>query len=231
MRWSEITETRAGVLYHGYKDPEHFASAMERDSMLGTTTQRWWDDGGRLKDDHPDYDTSNWMKGLSLTRDPIFAMQWGRIIIAVDPAIIRQRHKIIPFNWGYSIPERNGGTDQDHKREREEFVVTHKGDQYRFPDGEMDHKRFRQPEGEVKGLSRYLRGIWVCKSMVWDEPGERHPMSAYFQNKMREAGMPIEQVIAHPMFKGYFQAGGYPVRVEPKFIKLDGPPMIHPPRN
>ena len=230
MRWREISESREGVLYHGYKDPEHFASAMARDSMLGTTTQRWWKDGSRLKDDHPDYDTSNWMKGISLTRDPHFAMQWGRVIIAVDRNIVAQRHKIIPFNWGYSIPARYDTSPQDHKREREEFVMTHKGGDYRDEEGQMDHNQFRQPEGEIKGLSKYLRGIWLDKSMVWDDPNDRHPLSAYHQQKMRAAGLPIEQVIAHPLFQGYVQAGGHPVRLPPTFVKLDGPPLIHPPK-
>lgn len=228
MRWSEITESREGVLYHGYKEPEHFASAMARDSLLGTASQRWWGDGSRLKDDHPDYDTSNWMKGVSLTRDPHYAMMWGRIIIAVDRSIIAQRHKIIPFNWGYSIPDRLGGNDpQNSKREREEFVMTHKGGQYRHEDGTMDHQRFREPEGEIKGLSRYLRGIWIDKAMVWDNPTDKHPLSSYHQRKMRKAGLPVEQIIAHPLFKGYFQAGGYPERLPPKFVSLEGPPLIH----
>ena len=231
MRWVEIKEGRDAVLYHGYSDPENFASAMQRDSMLGTTTQRWWDDGKRRKDDDPEYDTSNWMKGLSFTRDPRFAMQWGRVMIAVDQSIIAQRHKMIPFNWGYSIPDRNypGGSRQEHKREREEFAVTHQGDQYRHEDGTMDHQRFRQPEGEIKGLSKYLRGIWLDRTVVWDDPQDRHPLSSYFQRKMSEAGMPVSQIIAHPLFKGYYRGATFlgQQRTTPGFTKLDAPPLIH----
>lgn len=233
MRWSEITEGRDALLYHGYSDPENFAHAMQRDAMLGTTTQRWWDDGKRRKDDDPEYETSNWMKGLSFTRDPRFAMQWGRIMIAVDQRIIAQRHQMVPFNWGYSIPDHNydGGRRQEHKREREEFAVTHKGDQYRREDGTMDQNRFRQPEGEITGLSKYLRGIWLDRNMVWDDPEDRHPLSAYFQRKMKEAGMPVSEIITHPLFKGYYRGSWFLGQKKdgkgPNFIQLDAPPLIH----
>lgn len=229
MRWVEITEGRDALLYHGYNDPENFVTAMKTDQMAGFTTQRYWDDGKRRKDNDPEYQGSNWMKGVSFTRDPRFAMRWGRVMIAVDQSIIAQRHKMVPFNWGYSIPEREHGIRQDHKREREEFAITHMGDQYNRDDGVFDYHRFKKPEGAIKNLSKFLRGIWLDRTIVWDDPQDRHPMSEYFQKKLADAGMPVEQIIAHPLFKGYYRGAillGQDNDGPPAFVKLENP-LIH----
>lgn len=70
------------------------------------------------------------MKGISTTRDIEYAKGWGDVIYLLDKDKIRQHFKVIPYSWGYSIPQSSTpGMGQTlfhkfrHKREREEFIV------------------------------------------------------------------------------------------------------------
>lgn len=184
MRYSEIILERelSNILYHGYKDLNYAIHAFTENKMVGGSVQRFWADGKRRKDDDPTYETSYWMKGVSFTRDIYYAKTWGSVVIAVDKSKISQRYKIIPYNWGFSIPSGNFA-----KREREEFVVTKMTfDRYQQPDDEtrMDIKRFMKPEGEISPLSSFLLGVWVIDD---------------FRNKKN-----LQIIFDNPKFKGFY---------------------------
>lgn len=212
MRYHELVEGRDAPLYRGFSELKYFAQAMRENRLVGSSSQRYWDDGRRRKDDEPDYRDSNWMKGLSFTRDKHFAMRWGGAVIAVDQSKIAQRNKIVPFNWGYSIANIPGDKPQHHKREREEFVITHKGGTY-----EDDTLGFLAPQGEIQNLSSFLLGIWLDIDVATQD---------YLQELLKEGGYPVEKVIRHPAFQGY-----YDYDPGTKKVRLFGPvtvtPIIH----
>jgi hypothetical protein len=190
MRYVEIiSEGRDAPLFRGYKDKEFAIKAIEDNEIVGSTTQRFWPDGKRRKDNEPDYQSSYWMKGASFTRDFNYAASWGCVVLEIDQIILTQRTKIMPLNWGYSIPSGN-----DHKREREEFAITKKTpDTYNDidADGEeiptkFNYKRFSKPEGAIKNLDKMLLGIYV------DWRKMDHPEK-------------IKILLDHPKFKGLYK--------------------------
>ena len=69
MKYIEIFEGRDAPLYHSYRDIAFAILAIKNNEIAATSTQRFWKDGRRLKDDNTDYYSSFWMKGVSTTRD------------------------------------------------------------------------------------------------------------------------------------------------------------------
>lgn len=206
MRYHELFESKSAPLYRAV-NLEYVGQMFRDDKLVGSTTQRYWDDGKRRKDNDPEYQNSNWMKGMSFTRDRRFAMSWGEFVMAVDQEKLAHRNKIIPFNWGYSIP-----SDNHHKREREEFVLTHKGGQYNFPDeegGGFDQKSFRKPEGEIKGFDDMLLGFWLEIDLLTF----RHDIS-----KLEQGGTSVEELIKHPKFKGWYERPSRGGIKNPRFV-------------
>jgi len=117
MKIHQLIEGRDAPLYHGVS-AYYAIEQLQKNRIEGRTTQRFWPDGRRLKDNHPDYNDSFWLKGISLTRSLAYAQHMGGVVYVLDQAKLTQRYKIIPHNWGYSIPQGN-----HHKREQEEFLV------------------------------------------------------------------------------------------------------------
>lgn len=185
MRFREIiTEGRDAPLYLGFKDSHWAVQALSQNRLAAKSTQRFWDDGKRRKDNDPEYENSYWMKGISLTRDLRFAMSWGDVTFRLNQNWLSKRYKIIPFNWGYSIP----GEIKNHKREREEFLVV-KSTKDRYLNSEeegggRDVHRFVGVEGYVGPLSQFLDGIYVHISIA----------SSPNSKSLRD----------HPKFLGYF---------------------------
>jgi len=107
------------------------------------------------------------MKGLSMTRDLEFALNWCEIIFVMDQDQLTHNYKIIPFNWMYSIP---GSVSR--KKEREEFLVVKSTpdtymDQDEYDDEpRFDVKRFTSIEAYVNNLSRYLTGIYISDNAM-----------------------------------------------------------------
>lgn len=58
----KIEEVEA-PLYHAISI-EHFLRALEKNELEGRTTQRYWLDGIRRKDNDPLYETSKWMNRI-----------------------------------------------------------------------------------------------------------------------------------------------------------------------
>jgi hypothetical protein len=182
----QLNESTNSFVYLGFREVEWATLALENNRLIAKSTQRFWDDGKRRKDDDPEYRNSYWMKGISTTRDLYFAQSWGDVAFKLNKDWITKRYKIIPFNWGYSIPEK--GIKQHHKREREEFIVLKSNkDKYLLPDDEgggLDTVRFMSPEGTISPLSSFLEGIYL------------HVIA--FKNPKSEL------IINHPKFRGYY---------------------------
>lgn len=112
------------LVWHGmYK--EKFDKLVENDfNMQAYTTQRYWEDGKLRKDNAPDYNTSFWYHGWSISRSKAVSAAFGEILWAMDLNEIKKEFKTIPISWNFTIRNLK---NQDHKREQEEFVIAHKG--------------------------------------------------------------------------------------------------------
>ena len=87
-----------------------------------------------------------------------------------------------------------------HKKEREEFIVVKATpDDYGYDandGGKFDRERFNSPEGSIKPLSSFLKGIYVNTYIA------RTGKSFYPSESM-------EQILSHPKLKGYFLSPTY----------------------
>ena len=95
MRFREIiNEGRDASLFHGYSKPSFAILALNNNEMAATSSQRFWADGKRRKDNDPEYFKSFWMKGVSATRDIFYAMNWGDIVFELDQSVIARKYKM-----------------------------------------------------------------------------------------------------------------------------------------
>lgn len=161
-------------LFHALKF-ELAEKALKLNKLDCHSFQRIWKDGKRLKDDEPGYYDSKYIRGISLTRDFDYAKVWNNIVFEFDQIKLRNKWKIVPYNWGYSI---GGGYKQGHrmKREREEFLVMGITD-------EMDREN---PIGSIEPLDRYLNGFWIDNFLL--------TLKSYDTKSLTE----------HPLFKGFY---------------------------
>lgn len=205
MKIQDITNeaVSGNLLYHATKI-ENAIKNLRDNSIKGYTSQRAWPDGVVRKDDDPLYDQHHILKGISTTRDFDFAKKFAGIVYVLDKDLIRQRYKIVPYNWGYLI---GGGYIQtDKKREREEFVILNvlkksynelidewEQKYIHYDDGDepedfIDKFDYMfQPIGELKPLDKYLKGIFVNKDIV-EIYGEDNEM--------------VQEIMNHPKFRG-----------------------------
>jgi hypothetical protein len=126
---AQFIASNENVLFHAVK-AEYALEQLTNGFIEGHTHQRYWADGLRRKDNHPNYEDSYILKGLSTTRDIEYAKRWGQVIYVLDKEKIRNQFKITPYSWGYSIPDSTTpGMGKTlfhkfcHKREREEFII------------------------------------------------------------------------------------------------------------
>ena len=108
------------LLFHGIKI-EYAEEILSRQSILGYTTQRYWEGGKRYKEDDEEYQKSFWMRGISMTRDLDYAVGWASVVLVFDRKEIITRHKVESYNWSFSIKG-----SQNHKKESEDFVILKK---------------------------------------------------------------------------------------------------------
>ena len=153
------------LLYHAISY-EHLHTALKHNRLVGGSTHRlhrngtlpWPLPGGKPT---PQYLQSQWYFGICLTRDPRFAWTWGDVVLTLDKERLRQRHKLVPYNW----------METRVKAEAEEFLLTWGPlctvEQERpTTDAEGNFNPFKrilveETRGEVRNLSRYLRKIEV----------------------------------------------------------------------
>lgn len=193
MRYHEIiTEGRDAPVYHGYDygKVKWADLALSSNKLAATSTQRFWKDGKRRKDNDPEYKKSFWMKGISTTRDVQYAAAWGYagVVFQFDQSKLAHKYKIIPFSWAYQIDDDDSPPDLKvhHKREREEFVVL-KSNEDTYEPWETHRERFLGPEGYIENLDNYLLGIFVSLDGHKEEPEK------------------FSMFVNHPKLKGFYE--------------------------
>lgn len=100
---------------------------LGRESILGYTSQRYWEDGRRYKENDENYNNSYWMKGISMSRDFNYALGWGAVLFIFDKDLIQKKHEIQPYSWNFHI---NSEDNLHSKKEREDFVILSKKKKY-----------------------------------------------------------------------------------------------------
>ena len=167
IRFSEyITEevSRAD-LYHAL-EAKYAINALELNRLDCYGFQRTWPGGKRLKDDMPGYDDSWWMRGISLTRDVEYAKKWQSVVFIFDQDKLKQKYKIVPYNWGYSIG-RGYEQGMNMKREREEFLIT-KVIKHSLKGRKFLNER-EKSGGSIEPLDIYLKGFLINPKYMKDD--------------------------------------------------------------
>jgi len=167
-------ELSRAALYHAIKF-DRAENALKNNKLDCYSFQRTWPEGKRLKDDQPGYYNSQYLRGISLTRDFNYAKSWNDIVFEFDQEKLKQKWKVVPYNWGYSIGRGYKQGDRA-KREREEFLVT----------GTTNELNLKDPVGSIQPLDKYINGFWI-DSFLCDLKG-----------------YDVESLMKHPLFIGFF---------------------------
>ena len=155
-----LRDSGVSVLYHAIKS-DRAITALNENKLGGYSIQRTWDGGKRLKDDHPEYDNSNYLRGLSTSRDIEYCAKWNDVIFVFDKEKIKNKYKILPYNWGYSIG-RGYNQGINAKREREEFIITGFNKGFKSDDrNQKFFKMYSNPNGYIEPLDKYLIGFFI----------------------------------------------------------------------
>lgn len=135
-------------LFHAIKE-QYAQEVLERGSILGYTTHRYWDNGKRYKDNQPEYEENYWMKGVSLTRSLDFAINWGVVVLVFNRDEIAKNYQLENYNWGNHLAQGSGNI----KKETEEFLVLSKKDKtYRNRDNSEFMKEYREALEGLKNV-------------------------------------------------------------------------------
>jgi len=159
-----IDKFSVAPLYHAIKS-DRAIKALEENKLGGYSIQRTWEGGKRLKDDQPGYEESNFMRGISTSRDIDYCARWNDIIFIFDQDKLKTKYKVVPYNWGYSIG-RGYKQGSRMKREREEFVMTGFSEGKMKDDDEGNSKfmeMIKKPEGYIEPLDKYLIGFFISE--------------------------------------------------------------------
>lgn len=213
-------------LYHGVK-LEVAAQIIDNDKMEARTTQRYWEDGKKRKDNDPDYETSKWMKGWSMTRSFDYAFLWSGLVLEFDKSDLQKEFKIEPISWNYTIGRMNPN-DIDHKKEREEFVIasrTGKGTKdYERIAEEMQETAYQEYE-KTKDIDK-LREVGDVSFVDLLKEPEGKPLlnvkkkikSIYISDALVEIygleNEKIQKVLNHPKFKGILKEEEFELKVK-----------------
>ena len=92
-----IDKFSVAPLYHAIKS-DRAIKALEENKLGGYSTQRTWEGGKRLKDDQPGYDESDYIRGISTSRDIDYCAKWNDIIFIFDQDKLKNKYKVIPYN-------------------------------------------------------------------------------------------------------------------------------------
>lgn len=115
----KLEQNMKGILWHGVT-VENAVQIFKDNHLKPYTSQRLWDGGIYLKEDHPDYEKSHFMYGWCMSRDRKVSESFGEILFVFEKNELRKNMKVKPYAWNFSLA--NGVVDP--KREREEFVLS-----------------------------------------------------------------------------------------------------------
>jgi hypothetical protein len=154
-----LLEDSRAHLYHAVK-AAYAINALNKNILDAYTFQRYWSDGRRRKDDDPNYSKSFYYRGISLTRDIEYAIKWSDVVFVFDQDALRNKYKLIPYNWGYSIG-RGYKQGSRSKREREEFLIVSKIEKHLT--NQQLINVLKTPGGGIEPLDKYLIGFYISK--------------------------------------------------------------------
>lgn len=219
MRYYQLTEGRDAPLYHGVRH-NHAIEQIQRNRIEGRTTQRFWPGGKRLQDNHPEYNDSFWLKGVSLTRNFAYAKHWADVVYVIDQRKLSQRYKIVPFNWGYANAKNRG---PDPKRETEEFVILGKiyksmeqfiEDYNNERDALWDEHYAAKDAGDTALADKIKAKLGAMPTAMeaWGGPigSNIEPLDAYllgiYADEIHKTlnAKNIQIITEHPLFKGFY---------------------------
>lgn len=161
------------LLFHGLK-PKFAKIALDNNELVGHSLQKIWKNWNRYQDNHPDYDKSDYLRGISTTRDIDYAEKFGGgIIFVFDKNKIQNNYKILPYNWKYNISDQE--LQNKLKDEREDFVITGFNQNYLlnketgnlYNDEETVFNKYidmiNEPKGILKPLNKYMIGFFITE--------------------------------------------------------------------
>lgn len=83
MKKQILLLNKKNILWHGV-GLFYLEEILNRKSLLPLTSQSFWSDGRRLKENHPDYQKSGRKYGWSMTRDLKVAKTFGGAVFVFD---------------------------------------------------------------------------------------------------------------------------------------------------
>lgn len=115
----KIDLNKKGILWHG-TTVENAKHVFNQGCFKAFTSQRFWDNGLFLKEDHPDYEKSNFMYGWCMSRDINVSKGFGEVLFAFEKRHLQTRFKVKPYAWNFCLVKDNAHA----KQEREEFILS-----------------------------------------------------------------------------------------------------------
>lgn len=139
-----LNEIKSSYLFHSLR-MSYAEHALKQNKLFGTVSHRFLPNGKPLKNlqypghffmkyrnnpetlkseypeiykDIEEYESSIWIRGISLTRSRKFAEEWNSVVFVLDQEKLIQNYKIKPMNW-LSSPYK-------YKKEQEEFLMMKK---------------------------------------------------------------------------------------------------------
>lgn len=115
----KIDLNKQDILWHG-TTVENAIKVFSEGVFKAFTSQRFWDNGLFLKEDHPDYEKSKFMYGWCMSRDINVSKKFGEILFAFKKEKLKNNFKVKPYAWNFCLVK----DDAHAKQEREEFILS-----------------------------------------------------------------------------------------------------------
>lgn len=224
----DLKNLGTSLLYHAIKS-DRAITALAENKLGGYSFQRAWEGGKRLKDDDINYEKSDYLRGISTSRDIEYCAKWNDVIFVFDRKKIKDKYKILPYNWGYSIGHGyNQGSNV--KREREEFIITGFNENIKKdPKNLKFQKMISKPNGYIEPLDKYLIGFFISDYVgeyMNDDIKQQlqsHPkyLGVYIEERSKNKKISIKDKIKNAFSKKMLES----VNDEPKvgdYVKLYG---------
>lgn len=214
------TLNRAGVLWHGLS-AERALEVLNQGFIKPHSVQRFWSDGMYYEDSHPEYDSSFWANGWSMSRDLQVAKKFAirGIVFAFNTNLIKQSFKVVPYSWAGAIPN---STPFSRKKEREEYVLSggvfqsenfykQKEEQIKKEIEEVNKKRkakeisLKEKKALIADLENKLKTN-TFEHHFYTPHGKEMPLEntfGFFISEKRPSAGVCSELEKHPLFLGY----------------------------
>ena len=125
---NQIELNKRGItpLYHGIKYEYINKLLLEDKELESRTYHRYWSDGLARKEHWDSYEDSCWKFGWACSRDFKIALNFGALICVFDRDKVKKHFSVEPFAWNYHIKKEYNIKSDNHKQEKEEFIVSKK---------------------------------------------------------------------------------------------------------